>query len=45
MDKKFGSPWNVIVGEGYGYEITSHLRNMLYMFFGGNLAIVIWKCA
>jgi hypothetical protein len=22
MDKKFGSPWHVIVGRGFAYEIT-----------------------
>lgn len=22
MDKKFGSPWHVIVGKGFAYEIT-----------------------
>lgn len=45
MDKKFGSPWNVVVGEGFGFEVTCYLRNLLYMFVGGNLAVVIWKCA
>ncbi|XP_064614635.1 dynein axonemal light chain 4-like [Liolophura sinensis] len=44
MDKKFGASWHVVVGEGYGFEVTHELKNMLYMFFGGNLAIVVWKC-
>jgi hypothetical protein len=22
MDKKFGSPWHVVVGKGFAYEIT-----------------------
>ncbi|XP_077979965.1 dynein axonemal light chain 4-like [Glandiceps talaboti] len=45
MDKKFGSSWHAIVGEGYGFEITHEVKNILYMFFGGNLAITIWKCS
>lgn len=43
MDKKFGGPWNVVVGEGFGFEVTYHIKNMLYMFFGGNVAIIVWK--
>ena len=43
MDKKFGTPWNVCVGEGFGFEVTYHIKNMLYMFFGGNVAIIVWK--
>ncbi|RZC37494.1 Dynein light domain containing protein [Asbolus verrucosus] len=44
MDKKFGPPFHVVVGEGFGFEISYECHNLLYMFFGGNLAIVIWKC-
>lgn len=44
MDKKFGGPWHAVVGEGYTMEITYNLKNILYMFFGGTLAICVWKC-
>ncbi|XP_007907984.1 dynein axonemal light chain 4 [Callorhinchus milii] len=44
MDKKFGSSWHVVVGEGFGFEVTHETKNMLYMFFGGNVAICVWKC-
>lgn len=37
MDKKCGSSWHVVVGEGYGFEITHEMKNLLYLFFGGNL--------
>ncbi|ESO11644.1 hypothetical protein HELRODRAFT_156242 [Helobdella robusta] len=43
MDKKFGMPWNVCVGEGFGFEVTFHKRNILFMFFGGNIGILVWK--
>ncbi|XP_072029836.1 dynein axonemal light chain 4-like isoform X2 [Amphiura filiformis] len=45
MDKKFGSSWHAIVGEGYGFELTHEVKALLYMFFGGNLAITVWKCS
>ena len=45
MDKKFGASWHVAVGEGYGFEITHEVKNILYMFFGGTTAIIMWKCS
>ncbi|KAJ7398522.1 hypothetical protein BTVI_124798 [Pitangus sulphuratus] len=39
MDKKFGSSWHVVIGEGFGFEITHEVKNLLYMFFGGSLAV------
>lgn len=45
MDKKFGIYWHVIVGEGFGFEVAYESRNMMYMFFAGNLAVVVWKCS
>ena len=43
LDKKFGSSWHAVVGEGYGFEITHEVKNLLYMFFGGSTAILVWK--
>eukprot|EP00112_Aurelia_sp_Birch-Aquarium-sp1_P015212 Seg3351.3 transcript_id=Seg3351.3/GoldUCD/mRNA.D3Y31 product="hypothetical protein" protein_id=Seg3351.3/GoldUCD/D3Y31 len=45
LDKKFGSSWHCVVGEGYGFEITHEVKNLLYLFFGGTLAITVWKCS
>ncbi|KAI3385210.1 hypothetical protein SNEBB_001952 [Seison nebaliae] len=45
MDKKYGPSWHVVVGEGFGFELTYDLKNILYMFFGGTQAIIVWKCA
>lgn len=45
MDKKFGASWHVVVGEGYGFEITHEVKNILYMFFGGTISIIMWKCS
>ena len=43
LDKKFGSSWHAVVGEGYGFEITHEVKNLLYLFFGGSTAILVWK--
>ena len=45
MDKKFGPTWHAVVGEGYGFEITHEVKNLMYMFFAGNMAVCLWKCA
>lgn len=43
MDKKFGSPWHVVVGKAFGYEITYEVRNLLYIFVGGRTSVLLWK--
>ena len=44
MDKKFGAPWYAVVGEGFGFEITHEVKNLLYIFFQGNMAICVEVC-
>ncbi|ORX46631.1 dynein light chain 4, axonemal-like protein [Piromyces finnis] len=43
MDKKYGNSWHSVVGEGFGFEITHEVKNLLYMFFGGNIGVLLWK--
>ncbi|KFO81722.1 dynein axonemal light chain 4 [Cuculus canorus] len=45
MDKKFGSSWHVVIGESFGLEVTHEVKSLLYMFFGGSLAVCVWKCS
>ena len=45
LDKKFGSSWHCVVGDGYGFEITHEVKNLLYMFQAGTTAITVWKCS
>lgn len=45
MDKKFGPAWHTVVGVGFSFEITHDVKNLMYVFFGGNTAICLWKCA
>jgi len=45
LDKKFGPSWHVVVGEGFGFEISYETKKLLYMFFAGSLAVCVWKCS
>lgn len=43
MDKKFGSPWHCVIGEGFGFEITYELKHLMFMYHRGFIAVVIFK--
>ena len=43
MDKKYGKSWHCIIGEGYGFSITHEAKNLLYLYFNGNLAVLVFK--
>lgn len=42
MDKKTGPGWNVVVGEDFSHYIT-YTKNMIFLYFGGNLGVLMWK--
>ena len=42
MDKKTGPGWNVVVGENFSHY-TTYTKNMLFMYFGGNMGVLLWK--
>ncbi|XP_026474350.1 dynein light chain 4, axonemal [Ctenocephalides felis] len=44
MDKKFGPSWHVVVGEGFGFEVSYQTQNLMYMYNGGTVGVCIWKC-
>jgi dynein light chain 4 len=44
MDKKFGATWHCCVGEGFGFDVTYNTRNMLYLYYGEKLGILVFKC-
>ena len=45
LDRKFGASWHVVVGEGFGFELSYEVKKLLYMFFAGTLAVCVWKCS
>ncbi len=44
LDRKLGGPYNVVVGESFSLEIDYVKSTLFYMYFGGYLAVLIWKC-
>jgi dynein light chain 4 len=44
MDRKFGSSWHCIIGEGFGFQVTYQTKHCLFIFYQGNLAILLFKC-
>merc|ERR1712203_1329513 len=34
MDKKYNESWVVIIGEGFGFEVTHEVKHVLWMYFG-----------
>ncbi len=45
LDKRLGPSWHCVVGEGFSFNISYELKNFMYMFFAGNLAVCAWKCS
>mmetsp|Transcript_16282 Transcript_16282/g.19515 ORF Transcript_16282/g.19515 Transcript_16282/m.19515 type:complete len:119 (+) Transcript_16282:41-397(+) len=43
MDKKFGPCWHCIIGEAMGFSVTFNTGNMIYMFCGGKIAVLLFK--
>lgn len=43
MDRVYGPHWSIIIGEAFGFDVTFLKRHMLYMYFMGNLGILVWK--
>ena len=44
LDKKMNGPYNVVVGESFTMDIAHVRSSLLYMYFGGYLAVLVWKC-
>lgn len=43
LDDRLGTPWHVVVGESFGFEITSEGGDLMFVYYG-SLAIMAWKC-
>eukprot|EP00316_Scyphosphaera_apsteinii_P003954 CAMPEP_0119343874 /NCGR_PEP_ID=MMETSP1333-20130426/106679_1 /TAXON_ID=418940 /ORGANISM="Scyphosphaera apsteinii, Strain RCC1455" /LENGTH=111 /DNA_ID=CAMNT_0007356291 /DNA_START=39 /DNA_END=374 /DNA_ORIENTATION=+ len=42
MDKKYNESWVVIIGEGFGFEVTHEVKHVLWMYFNQN-AVLVYK--
>lgn len=43
MGQKYCGNWHAVIGEAFGFEVTHELKKVLYTYFGGNLAVLVWS--
>ncbi|CEM21162.1 unnamed protein product [Vitrella brassicaformis CCMP3155] len=44
LDKQYGAQWHCVLGEGFSFDITAQDGSLMYCFYQGNLAILVFKC-
>lgn len=42
LDRKFGSTWHCVIGEGFGFDISCQRRYLLHIYYG-MVGIVCYK--
>ncbi len=45
LDKKYGPMFHVIIGEGFSFDVTVQMKSLLFMYYSGTLAILVFKSA
>ena len=43
LDKQFGITWQVVIGRGFAFDITSLQKTMLHCYYQGEIAILVYK--
>mmetsp|Transcript_55557 Transcript_55557/g.146273 ORF Transcript_55557/g.146273 Transcript_55557/m.146273 type:complete len:106 (-) Transcript_55557:103-420(-) len=44
LDKQYGSAWHCAIGKGFSFDVTSQNGTLCYMFYQGELAVLVFKC-
>lgn len=44
MDRKFGANWHCCIGEGFGFQVTYHAKHLMFLYYQGNVAVLLFKC-
>uniref|UniRef100_A0A7S3WCU5 Dynein light chain n=1 Tax=Strombidinopsis acuminata TaxID=141414 RepID=A0A7S3WCU5_9SPIT len=44
LDKQYGSAWHCAIGMGYSFDVTAQNGTLLYGFYQGELAVLVFKC-
>ena len=44
MDQQFGPSWHIVMGEGFSFDVTRQAGNTLYLYYGGKVAVLLFKC-
>lgn len=43
LDKQYGQTWQVVIGKGFSFDITSLASNMSHCYYQGDLGILAFK--
>ena len=43
LDKQYGQSWQVVIGKGFSFDITSLASNMCHCYYQGELGILAFK--
>ena len=44
MDRSQGPYWHCIMGQGFSCDVMGQKNNLLFMYFAGTMAVLLWKC-
>eukprot|EP00450_Noctiluca_scintillans_P025364 CAMPEP_0194519148 /NCGR_PEP_ID=MMETSP0253-20130528/52737_1 /TAXON_ID=2966 /ORGANISM="Noctiluca scintillans" /LENGTH=105 /DNA_ID=CAMNT_0039363249 /DNA_START=18 /DNA_END=335 /DNA_ORIENTATION=- len=44
LDKNYGLQWHCAMGKGFSFDVTSQQGTLLYAFYQGEIAILVFKC-
>lgn len=44
LDKQYGANWHCGMGQGFSFDVTAQNGTLLYVFYQGELAILVFKC-
>jgi len=43
MDKKYGTHWHCVIGKGFFVDLSIQAQSLLFMYYQGDYAILIFK--
>jgi dynein light chain 4, axonemal len=43
LDKQYGVSWQVIMGQGFGFDITSLESSVLHCYYQGEVGVLVYK--
>ena len=43
LDKQYGPTWQVVIGKGFAFEVTSLDNTMMHCFYQGDLGVLVYK--
>ncbi|KAF4667174.1 Dynein light chain 4, axonemal [Perkinsus chesapeaki] len=44
LDKQYGLTWHCVMGKGFSFDVTAQNGSMMYCFYQGDIAILVFKC-